>query len=82
MHIQDDFEKVLERYVDYYNNQRPCYAIGFDIPSRYRECYRRGELEHRDTFESMSLTKEPKFVSECRRKFLESALSTFEDDSD
>ena len=38
-------EEVLARYVDFYNNHRPCYAIGYDTLVNYRERYHKGELE-------------------------------------
>ena len=58
----------LERYVNYYNKQRPCYAIGYDTPDNYYRRYQRGELEKKDTFSKRVLTTEPKFVQERRKK--------------
>ena len=28
---REDIKEVVGRYVDYYNKQRPCYAIGYDL---------------------------------------------------
>ena len=47
---RDEFEAVLERYVDFYNNHRPCYAIGYDTPVNYLKRYYKGELERKKTF--------------------------------
>lgn len=55
-------KEVLERYMKYYNEQRPCYAIGYDTPVNYRKRYYRGELPKKDTFESRELSELPKFV--------------------
>ena len=41
---RDDFCKCLESYVDFYNNHRPCFAIGYDTPNNYRKRYYKGEL--------------------------------------
>lgn len=30
---RDGFKDAIERYVRYYNEQRPCYAIGYDTPA-------------------------------------------------
>ena len=29
---REEFIATLEKYVDFYNNYRPCYAIGYDTP--------------------------------------------------
>ena len=47
---RDAVKEVLHRYVDFYNRQRPCFAIGYDTPYNYCKRFYRGELEHRDTF--------------------------------
>ena len=53
---------TIERYVNYYNKQRPCYAIGYDNPNHYYQRFQRGELEQKDTFSKRVLTTEPKFI--------------------
>lgn len=40
-----DLNEILERYVHFYNEERPCYAIGYDTPSNYKKRYYKGELE-------------------------------------
>ena len=45
---REEFEAVLEQYVDFYNNHRPCYAIGYDTPVNYRKRYYKGELERNE----------------------------------
>lgn len=37
-----DFQEVMERYVKFYNEQRPCFAIGYDTPANYRKRYYKG----------------------------------------
>ena len=32
-----EFKETLENYVAFYNNHRPCYAIGYDTPVNYRK---------------------------------------------
>lgn len=65
---REEFAEALERYVDFYNKRRPCYAIGYDTPVNYRKRYYRGEIERKNTFEGRSLTEEPKFVAKRRKQ--------------
>lgn len=73
---REEFAEVLERYVDFYNNRRPCYAIGYDTPVNYRKRYYRGEIERKNTFEGRSLTEEPKFVAKRRKQAHVEGVST------
>lgn len=59
---RQDFINAIERYVKYYNTQRPCFAIGYDTPENYRKRYYKGELPRKQTFESRILSPVPKFV--------------------
>ena len=34
---REEFMEVLEKYVDFYNKHRPCYALGYDTPVNYRK---------------------------------------------
>lgn len=61
-----DFQEVMERYVKFYNEQRPCFAIGYDTPSNYRKRYNKGEIKCKETFEKRELTTEPKFIQKRR----------------
>ena len=63
---RDAVKDVLRRYVDFYNRQRPCFAIGYDTPDNYCKRFYRGELEQRDTFSQRILSEEPKFVQKRR----------------
>ena len=80
-----DFQEVMGKYVKFYNEQRPCFAIGYDTPSNYRKRYDKGEMGCKDTFEKRELTTEPKFVQRRRDKALcENNLenvSTFENEN-
>ena len=79
---QDAFKQTIERYVKYYNTQRPCFAIGYDTPENYRKRYYKGELPRKQTFESRVLSPEPKFVQQRRQnadnKDTYDGMSTFE----
>ena len=75
---RDEFEDVIENYVDFYNNHRPCYAIGYDTPVNYRKRYYKGELEIKNTFENRVLSEEPKFVQKRRKQAHSEDVSTFE----
>jgi len=57
---------VLTRYKQFYNEQRPSWALGYDTPDHYRRMYYNGELKKRDTFSSRVLSSEPKFVKKKR----------------
>ena len=76
--IRDDFCKCLERYVDFYNNHRPCFAIGYDTPNNYRKRYYKGEIPKKNTFENRVLSDKPKFVQKRLQKKEVSKMSTFE----
>ena len=78
---REDFLSTLDRYVDFYNNHRPCYAIGYDTPANYRKRFNKGELEQKNTFEHRILTEEPKFVRKRREMAHSAAESTFENES-
>ena len=55
-------------YIKFYNEQRPCFAIGYETPDNYRKRYYKGELPRKNSFESRELSTEPKFVKERRKK--------------
>lgn len=67
---------VLSRYVEYYNKQRPCFAIGYDTPDNYYRRFKRGEIPKKDTFSKRVLTEEPKFVRKRKVKKEETVEST------
>ena len=79
---REEFEEVTEKYVSFYNNKRPCYAIGYDTPVNYRKRYYKGELERKNTFENRILTEEPKFVEKRRKRAHSEDVSTFEKESE
>ena len=60
--------RILDEYVKFYNENRPCFAIGYDTPNNYRKRYYNGELPRKNTFASRELSPEPKFVRERRKK--------------
>ena len=68
--------------LQYYNTQRPCFAIGYDTPENYRKRYYKGELPRKQTFENRVLSPEPKFVQKKRQlsdnKDTYKGVSTFE----
>ena len=65
---REKIRETIERYVEYYNKKRPCYALGYDTPDNYYRRYQRGELEQKDTFSKRVLSTEPKFVRKRRTK--------------
>ena len=79
---RDEFKETLARYVKFYNEQRPCYAIGYDTPVNYRKRFFKGELEHKSTFENRVLTEEPKFVQKRRKQKEPENVSTFEKENE
>lgn len=79
---RDEFKEILERYVNYYNNRRPCYALGYDTPVNYRKRFFKGELERKNTFESRVLSEEPKFVQKRRKQKVSEEVSTFENENE
>lgn len=81
-----DFQEVMERYVKFYNEQRPCFAIGYDTPVNYRKRYNKGEIRCKETFEKRELTTEPKFIQKRRTTVLSEKdlenVSTFENENE
>lgn len=65
---RDEVKVLIERYVKFYNEQRPCYAIGYDTPANYRKRFYRGELPREETFENRVISAEPKFVQKRRQQ--------------
>ena len=81
-----DFQNVMEKYIKFYNEQRPCFAIGYDTPSNYKKRYDKGEIKCKNTFEKRELTTKPKFVQKRRSKTLSNnvleKVSTFENEKE
>ena len=65
---RQQFLDIIEKYVDYFNNKRPCWAIGYNIPLQYKKMYDDGLLEHKDTFEHRVLSEIPKSVQKKLKK--------------
>lgn len=63
-----EVREILRQYQEYYNERRPCHAIGYDTPANYRGRYCKGELPAKDTFNDRELSETPKFVRERKRK--------------
>lgn len=72
-----EFKEAMGKYVEFYNNCRPCYAIGYDTPVNYRKRFYKGEIKCKNTFEARKLTDEPKFVQKRRRQAHSETVSTF-----
>ena len=65
-HLRDvpdcEIMQVIDEYIEWYNNERPCWSLGYKTP---RECYREfmdGHVEPKDTFANRKLDPTPKFV--------------------
>lgn len=54
--------EVIDLYMAFYNEKRPCYAIGYDTPANFRKRYYKGELPQKDTFVGRELSEIPKFL--------------------
>lgn len=64
---REQAKDIMSRYVKYYNEQRPCYAIGYDTPANYRRRYYKGELPLKNTFDTRILSEVPKFIQKKRQ---------------
>lgn len=62
----EEVKAIIARYVKFYNEQRPCYAIGYDTPANYRRRFYNGEIPRKDTFSKRQPSPLPKFIE--RRK--------------
>ena len=78
---RDEFIAVLDKYVNFYNKHRPCYALGYDTPENYRKRFFKGESERKSTFENRVLSEEPKFVQKRRKQAYSGDVSTFENET-
>ena len=65
---REDVRNCIKKYVSFYNESRPCFAIGYDTPANYRRRYYKGELEVKDTFSKRQLSEVPKFVQKRRKE--------------
>ena len=65
---REDVRDCIDKYVTFYNENRPCFAIGYDTPANYRRRYYKGELEKKDTFSKRQLSEVPKFVQKRRKE--------------
>ena len=65
---REDVRDCIDKYVTFYNENRPCFAIGYDTPANYRRRYYKGELEVKDTFSKRQLSEVPKFVQKRRKE--------------
>ena len=74
---REEFMEVLEKYVDFYNKHRLCYALGYDTPVNYRKRFFRGELERKNTFENRVLSEKTKLVQKRRKQAHSGDVSTF-----
>lgn len=72
---KEEVKQCIRKYVHFYNEERPCFAIGYDTPANYRRRYNMGEMNVRDTFSSRQLSDVPKFLQK-RRKEADNVMST------
>lgn len=63
-----DVLDILESYVRFYNEQRPCYAISYDTPVNHRKRFYKGEIPRNDTFSMRELSEIPKFTRKRKEK--------------
>ena len=81
-HSKEDFKALIERYVNYYNDQRPCHALNYDTPANYRKRFYKGKIERKDTFESRVLTEKPKFVQKLEKSKASESVSNSEKENE
>ena len=43
---REDVRDCIDKYVTFYNENRPCFAIGYDTPANYRRRYYKGDERH------------------------------------
>lgn len=65
---REDVRDCIDKYVTFYNENRPCFAIGYDTPANYRRRYYKGELDVKDTFSKRQLSEVPRFVQKRRKE--------------
>lgn len=63
-----EVKEAIAHYVKYYNEQRPCYAIGYDTPANYRRRFNKGEIPRKDTFSKRQPSPLPKCVGKRKEK--------------
>ena len=63
-----EVKELIARYVKYYNEQRPCYAIGYDTPANYRRRFNKGEIPRKETFSKRQPSPLPKYIVKRRKK--------------
>lgn len=64
----EEVKAIIARYVKFYNEQRPCYAIGYDTPANYRRRFNNGEIPRKDTFSKRQPSPLPKFIGKREGK--------------
>jgi transposase InsO family protein len=64
----DDVPAAIDAYIEYYNSQRPCYALGYLTPDEFYRPFMAGETECKDTFKNRVLDVTPKFVRQRKGK--------------
>lgn len=72
---KEEVKQCIGKYVHFYNEERPCFAIGYDTPANYRRRYNKGEMDVRDTFSTRRLSDVPKFLQK-RRKEADNEMNT------
>ena len=59
-----DARRIIEEYVEWYNSDRPCWALDYMTPDAFHEAFMAGDVERKDTFADRVLDPTPKFVRE------------------
>lgn len=58
----NEVKALLYRYMAYYNEQRPCFALNYDTPAHFCHLFLSGQTTRKDTFNKRVLDPRPKFV--------------------
>ena len=70
-----DTNSYIERYVKYFNEQRPCYAIYYDTPVNFRKRFFRGELPKKTPLKTVSCRRnQNSFKNAVIKAFLKPCL--------
>jgi putative transposase len=67
--------QLIEDYISWYNEKRPCWSLGYKTPNEFFEEYLLGNTERKNTFANRVLDDTPKFVKEKLKRAEESAKS-------
>lgn len=60
----NEAKSLVDEYVTYYNNERPCWSLGYWTPRSVFDDYESGKVKPANTFKDRVLDETPKFIRE------------------